>query len=124
MKASETGLLVWFGVSDLPRACDFYGEVLGLSLAHLNDQVGWAEFRHPQSGARVGLRASDKEEIIPAGGATLVFDVQDLSVAMADLEKLGVPFLTGPMNLNGWRFATFIDPDGNQLQLREMTDRE
>jgi predicted enzyme related to lactoylglutathione lyase len=120
MIGSAAGLLVWVGVSDLPRACDFYGEVLGLSLVHINDQVGWAEFRHPPSDARVGLRLSDKEEIIPAGGATLVFDVPELTAAMADLEQLGVPFLTGPMNLNGWRFATFIDPDGNQLQLREV----
>jgi predicted enzyme related to lactoylglutathione lyase len=124
MIASGTGLMVWLSVSDLQRACDFYGEVLGLSLKHVNDQVGWAEFAHPQAGALLGLRLSEKDEIIPAGGATVVFDVDDLAAGMAELEQAGVPFLTGAMNLNGYRYATFIDPDGNQLQLREVRAAE
>jgi predicted enzyme related to lactoylglutathione lyase len=117
-----SGMLVWLSVSDLQKACDFYGEVLGLALQHRNEDVGWAEFRHPHCGTRIGLRVCDKEEIIPAGGATLVFDVTDLRAAMEKLEGQDVPFLTGVMNLNGYSFATFIDPDGNQLQLRETSD--
>lgn len=119
MFGDGTGVLVWFGVTQMQRACDFYGKTLGLALNHLNEDAGWAEFEVPHCGTRVGLRLTDEEEIYPAGGATLVFDVKNLKTAMRDLEKQNVLFLTGEMNLNGFRFATFVDPDGNNLQLRQ-----
>ncbi|NLH47862.1 MAG: VOC family protein [Myxococcales bacterium] len=119
MLGEGTGVLVWLGVTQLQRACDFYGKTLGLVLDYQNDEAGWAELRHPASGTRVGLRLTDEDELNPAGGATLVFDVQNLKVSMRELEKQEVLFLTGEMNLNGFRFATFVDPDGNNLQLRQ-----
>jgi len=119
MAQAKKGLLVWLSVSDLDTACGFYADTLGLTLAHMDPQIGWAEFALPGSDGRVGLRETDEDEIIPAGGATLTFDVDNLEEIMGDLEKAGVMFITGVMSLNGHRFATFIDPDGNNLQLRQ-----
>jgi len=92
---------------------------LGLSLEHVNNEVGWAELHHPSCDARVGLRLTERDEIAPAGGATLAFDVENLEDAVTDMERQGVMFITGVMSLNGFRFATFVDPDGNNLQLRQ-----
>lgn len=119
MVRANTRLLVWLSVSNLDAACGFYADTLGLTLSHMDPQIGWAEFELPSSAARVGLRETEQDEIIPAGGATLTFDVESLEETMAELEGAGVMFITGVMSLNGHRFATFIDPDGNNLQLRQ-----
>ncbi|MDP8223667.1 MAG: VOC family protein [Candidatus Lernaella stagnicola] len=121
MSNAGTGLLIWLSVSDLSTANNFYTELLGLKPVHVNQDVGWAELLHPGCGAHVGLRLAEKDEIIPAGGATLTFDVNDLENAVAGLERKGVTFITGVMNLNGYSFATFVDPDGNILQLRQVS---
>jgi len=115
-----TGILVWLGVSDLKKSAEFYSDALGLNLDHADDESGWVEFNYPQGGARIGLRLADKDEIVTNGGATLAFDVANLEVAMQTMTDQGVAFITGAMSLNGYQFATFIDPDGNQLQLRQV----
>jgi predicted enzyme related to lactoylglutathione lyase len=112
-------LVVWIGVSDLEKASDFYAETIGLQVAHLDQQAGWAEFVHPHCGARLALQQVDQDELMPSGGATVIFDVADIEKSMHALEKSGVPFLTGIINLDGHRLATFVDPDGNHLQLRD-----
>jgi len=112
-------LVVWLGVSDLEKACDFYAETLGLKVALLDHQAGWAEFTHPHCGARLALQQVESDELMPSGGATVIFDVPDIELTMEQLEKGGVPFLTGVVPLNGHRVATFVDPDGNHLQLRD-----
>jgi len=116
------GILVWLGVSDLTKTCDFYAETLGLEMMHMDMQSGWAEFVHPNCQTRIAFVETDPDEIQPSGGASLVFDVPDLEECMKKLEKAGVPFLTGIISMNGHTFATFIDPDGNNLQLREYRD--
>lgn len=113
------GVLVWLGVSDLAKACDFYAEMLGLEIKQMDMQSGWAEFVHPKCKTRIAFIETDPDELQPSGGASLVFDVPNLKESMKKLEKAGVPFLTGVINMNGHSFATFIDPDGNNLQLRE-----
>jgi len=124
MIKNGNGLLVWLGVSDLDRACDFYAETLGLEVLHMDTQAGWAEFSHPKTKARLALQQTDPEELMPSGGATVIFDVPQLNKTMKKLEKAGVPFLTGAISMNGFRIATFIDPDGNHLQLRESEDKK
>lgn len=117
-------LLVWLGVSDLERACDFYAETLNLAVKHLDTQAGWAEFEHPHCSALLALQQIDPDELMPSGGATVVFDVPNLDKSMQNLEKAGVPFLTGKISMNGSQCATFIDPDGNNLQLRQKIKRK
>jgi predicted enzyme related to lactoylglutathione lyase len=117
-------LVVWIGVTDLEKASDFYAETLGLQVALLDHQAGWAEFVHPHCGAHLALQEVDPEELMPSGGATVIFDVPDIEKTMQQLEKSGVPFLTGVIALNGHRLATFVDPDGNHLQLRDLTPTE
>jgi len=117
-----SGLIVWLGVSDLEKSCDFYADTLGLELRHLDHNEGWAEFAHPHCAARLLLRLTDKDEISPAGGATVVFDVLDIRQAMEQLQGGGVPFLTEVINHNSHLYATFIDPDGNHLQLRQVAE--
>jgi catechol 2,3-dioxygenase-like lactoylglutathione lyase family enzyme len=108
--------LVFYWVSDLDRAVDFYQGVLGLSLAR-RDADNWAEF--DAGGRRFALHSAvDGQPVLP-GGATAVFSVQDLDRAKAELSLRGVEFGHEGDVAGYARFASFADPDGNTIQLIE-----
>ena len=110
-------------VSDLERAKTFYGGTLGLT-------VLW------ENPASVRFRCGDRSELSTFRRPGIVtehtlahFEVNDIEVAVADLEARGVTFLDyddGPLKTTGHiaqlgpaRGAWFKDPDGNTLGLRQ-----
>ncbi len=110
-------------VSDLERAKTFYGGTLGLT-------VLW------ENPASVRFRCGDRSELSTFRRPGIVtehtlahFEVNDIEVAVADLEARGVTFLDyddGPLRTTGHiaqigpaRGAWFKDPDGNTLGLRQ-----
>jgi predicted enzyme related to lactoylglutathione lyase len=111
---------VWFWVRDMDRAIDFYTNGVGLKLLR-RDGDEWAEF--DAGGARLALHgAGDGERELPAGG-TAVFRVGDLELALLALGKRGVRFDETVGEVPGRaRFASFLDPDGNRLQLIEYAE--
>jgi catechol 2,3-dioxygenase-like lactoylglutathione lyase family enzyme len=108
--------LVFYWVSDLTRAVEFYRDVLGLRLLRL-DAGNWAEF--DAGGRRFALHAAIEGQTVTPGGATAVFSVQDLDRAKAELSSRGVRF-GHEGDVEGYaRFASFTDPDGNPVQVIE-----
>jgi methylmalonyl-CoA/ethylmalonyl-CoA epimerase len=103
-------------VEDLPRARDFYRDVLGMRL--LFDAGTMAFF---QCGSvRVMLGLAEKPE--SRGGTTLYFRVADLAGTHRALEAKAVGFLQGPhlvakMPDHELWMAFLIDPDANVLGL-------
>ncbi len=110
-------------VSDLERAKAFYGGTLGLT-------VLW------ENPASVRFRCGDRSELSTFKRPGIVtehtlahFEVNDIEVAVADLEARGVTFLDyddGPLKTTGHiaqlgpaRGAWFKDPDGNTLGIRQ-----
>ena len=110
-------------VSDLERAKAFYGGTLGLT-------VLW------ENPASVRFRCGDRSELSTFKRPGIVtehtlahFEVNDIEVAVADLEARGVTFLDyddGPLKTTGHiaqlgpaRGAWFKDPDGNTLGVRQ-----
>ena len=89
MKLEPT--LSWVNVTDHAKAKRFYGEVLGLKKVF--EMEGWAEFSYAEGAPSVGLAAprSGSGESAPAG-ATIVFNVEDLDQARAELARRGVKF--------------------------------
>src|SRR4051794_21117404 len=81
--------LAWYSVTDMDRAKDFYGNVLGLKKTF--EAQGWAEFSHAAGNMSVGL-ALNPEPPRQTGGATVVFRVPDLEQARLNLAKHGVQF--------------------------------
>jgi predicted enzyme related to lactoylglutathione lyase len=54
-----------------------------------------------------------------------VFEVDDLDAARAALEAKGVEFLEHVGEVEGFaRFASFLDPDGNTVQIIEYRKEE
>jgi len=108
---------VYYWTSDMDRAAAFYSEVLGLPLVRRSSDA-WAEF--DGGPIRVALHGVHEGEAVPTGGATAVFEVDDLDDAMTFLNGKGVAFDQHIGEVEGFaRFASFLDPDGNTLQVIE-----
>lgn len=107
---------VYFWTSDMDRAVRFYGQVLGLRLVH-QDQSKWAEF--DAGPLRLALHAA-VEDRAPEPGGTVVFRVEDLDAARAEIEGRGTEFEEPAGEIEGYaRFASLRDPDGNRVDLIE-----
>ena len=103
-------------VDDLPRARDFYRDVLGMRL--LFDAGTMAFFQCGSVRVMLGL----PEKPGPSGGTILYFRVGDLDGTHAALEAKGVGFVQGPhlvarMPDHELWMAFLKDPDGNVLGL-------
>jgi catechol 2,3-dioxygenase-like lactoylglutathione lyase family enzyme len=112
--------LVFYWVSDMERAVAFYRDVLGLKLLR-QESATWAEF--DAGGRRFALHSAGDGQPVRAGGATAVFAVGDLNRAKAELSARGVTF-THEGDIEDYaRFASFLDPEGNSVQLIEYASR-
>ena len=103
-------------VSDLKRAKDFYGGVLGLR--HLFDAGTMAFFQCGE--VRLMIGASEKP--VQNGGTILYFRVEEIHAAYEALEAKGVTFthkpsLVAKMPDHELWMAFFADPDGNPVAL-------
>ena len=108
--------LVFYWVSDMDRAVSFYRDVLGLRLAR-RDENTWVEF--DSGGGRLALHSVAEGQPMTPGGATAVFSVDDLDRAKADLSTRGVRFVHEGEVTGFARFASFLDTEGNTVQIIE-----
>jgi catechol 2,3-dioxygenase-like lactoylglutathione lyase family enzyme len=112
---------VYYWTADMDRAVAFYSEVLGLPLVRRSGDA-WAEF--DAGPIRVALHGVHEGEAAPTGGATAVFEVDDLDEAMAFLNGKSVAFDQHIGEVEGFaRFASFLDPDGNTLPADRVPGR-
>jgi predicted enzyme related to lactoylglutathione lyase len=103
---------------DLARAKDFYGTTLGLSLK--SETAQRLVFTGPDLIIFKGTKNAPPTEHGASASTTFVFDVPDLAAAMTDLKAKGVGFLHDEPARNEWgRYAAFLDPFGNVLELFE-----
>jgi predicted enzyme related to lactoylglutathione lyase len=107
-------------VADQERAKRFYTDKVGFRLlfeASFDDHARWIQVG-PGSGPSLALVTwFDK---MPAGSLRgLVFDCDDLDADYAAMSGRGVEFSGPPTQQPGGVFATFVDPDGNRVSLRQ-----
>lgn len=116
-----TGVVgVLIGTDNLPRLSAFYRDTLGLTPHSVKPQIvsfAWEGMRLsivPHS--KVKGQSADPHRIMVNLG------VADIHAAHAALVAKGVPFIRKPgqEKWGGW-IATFSDPDGNLLQLMQLT---
>jgi catechol 2,3-dioxygenase-like lactoylglutathione lyase family enzyme len=113
--------LIFYWVSDMDRAVSFYRDLLGLRLVR-RDEDTWVEFE--SGGRRLALHSVAEGQPMTPGGATAVFSVDDLDRAKADLSSRGVRFGHEGDVAGFARFASFLDSEGNTVQLIEYEGRE
>jgi len=109
--------VVFYFVTDWDRAKKFYGETLGLREVYSTDEGGWAEY-DTNTPVRLAIHRTQPGQSVTKGGATAIFTVANADEAKADLEKRGVNFDGKIREIPGiMRLGTFLDPDGNKIQI-------
>ena len=109
-------------VEDWPIAIEFYRDVLGFPVEQLFELEQWASF--DLAGAKLVLYGggvgSDRPKGLDRNAFIPNLECENIEATVADLESRGVPFIA-PISDNGegYRVATFVDPEGNRLQLFE-----
>ena len=104
-------------VTDMARARQFYGEVLGLPPVGEADGA-WPEF---QLGENVSLYLIDPtnigEQFTGPHSSQIARRVADVPSARAELEARGVEFQGDVLDTGVCHMAFFRDPDGNAFML-------
>jgi len=108
-------------VSDQAAAKRFYTEEVGFDLimeATFGDEMQWIQVG--PIGSQASLTLVNWFDQMPPGSLRgLVIESDDLHGDYEAMLKRGVRFLGPPSQQPGGIFATFSDPDGNQLSLRQ-----
>lgn len=109
-------VVIW--TEELQRLLPFYRDVLGLTPQMENE--GFVAFQ-ASSGAALALGAHSEVRGRSRDPNRLMvdFQVDDCQTEYERLTKQGVEFVRTPSKENGVTIATFLDPDGNVLQLFE-----
>lgn len=129
-------------VSDLNRAIDFYKNVLGLEVGERwefeSDATLGSSMRLPRKVAFIKVDDSrlelldhaERTKARPEGlpGTTvgihhIAFAVDGIHDYASALQKKGIRFNTGPVDIKDLTVAFLEDPDGNMLELCETKRR-
>ena len=109
---------VWYPVSQWDAAKAFYGEILGLEVTQVNDDLGWAAYN---SGS-LPLFIIRRPELVAGGGAVATFRVADLEALHDRLVSSGAQ-VDEQLQLSGnLLIMTFYDPDGNRLEAAQVME--
>jgi catechol 2,3-dioxygenase-like lactoylglutathione lyase family enzyme len=111
-------MLVSYNVVNWEQAKKFYGETLGMPMTFGDDKFGWFQYG-PQDGAQIAINLWRGPEPVPPreGGGIAVFEAPDVRKTVTELRARGVR-CDDPIVVPGMvTYATFYDPEGNQLQL-------
>jgi len=107
---------IWYPVTDMDRAVEFYHELLGFKL--LFKREDWSEFEI--SGQRLALSKKDfipEHRELPVPGVS--FLAQPIEQVISTLSRKGVQLADGLKVYPYGKLASFRDPDGNLLGLYE-----
>jgi catechol 2,3-dioxygenase-like lactoylglutathione lyase family enzyme len=110
---------VSFLTRDIPRAREFYSDVLGLELETEGESD--MEFRAGQVTLDIFDPSSIGQPFAPSP-AGLALRVADVDEARAELEAKGVVFDGETIETSVCKQAWFKDPDGNALMLHRRFD--
>ena len=126
-------------ISDVSRASDFYGKLLGLEVVPFPtmDREKTNKFREavvsskgvPMPTGGIWFAAGNTQlHLIATPGHTertgspfgphLALEVEDFEETRRTLQEAGVEFLEAPPRLGAGRQIWILDPDGNTVELR------
>jgi catechol 2,3-dioxygenase-like lactoylglutathione lyase family enzyme len=105
-----------YAVRDIKRSRHFYEDVLGLQLTH-STHGDW--FEYDLGDTTFVITSADAEHPTPVKGALVAFEVDDLDSEIARLKKLGVVFKSETGESPVCRYATLLDPNGNEVLIHQ-----
>ncbi|HEY2632095.1 MAG TPA: VOC family protein [Solirubrobacteraceae bacterium] len=107
---------VALSTKDLPKAVEFYEQVLGLERSVYLEERNYAEFET----GNLTLSVLDAEKMgmqHSVRGHQVALHVADVAAARATLEERGIEFQGDTFDTGVCHMALFNDPDGNPLML-------
>ncbi len=106
------------GVTDMDASIAWYERVMLCTLLYRADDIRWCEMATPMKGVNIGF--SEVESVGQGGGATNVFEVEDIEAAKAHLDAEGVRQDGDIQHIPGLvKLLTFYDPDGNAFMFSQ-----
>ena|SRR5260370_3529888 len=126
-------------ISDVVRASDFYGKLLGLEVvpfpamdreqaAKFRDAVSSSKSVPPPTGGIWFAAGNTQLHLIATPGHTertgspfgphLALEVEDFDETRRTLQERGIEFMEAPPRLGAGRQIWISDPDGNTVELR------
>jgi predicted enzyme related to lactoylglutathione lyase len=112
---------VAYPISDIPRARNFYENVLGLSPGGIENEIEgmpgkqWIEYEL----GNMTFAISNAWEPSGASGPSVAFEVPDLDEAVSQLKQAGVTFVADHIESPVCDFALITDPDGNGITIHQ-----
>ena len=114
-------------VSSMDKSISFYN-ALGMERDKSRDYICpesgvlcWTQFQYPNVLGKIGLNLQPLQGL---GNAAITIVVPDIGIAVDELRSKGVK-VNDPRNVGaGVYLATFSDPDGNGLALRQEKEKE
>lgn len=120
MKITEVAF-VGYPVTDLERARDFYGRILGLEPGEVDQPIDgmpgkqWIEYAIGDQ----TLAISNAWEPTGQSGPSVALEVEDLDAALRELRREEVPVVSDILESPVCRFVLIRDFDGNDLTLHQ-----
>ncbi len=112
---------IYYEVSDVVKAREFYKDVLGLKISsessHSESESSWIEFDLGNMTLGIGSYSQGGP-----GGTMAAFAVDNVTSAVEELKVKGVPVTMGPEDFPVCEMAVITDPDGNKLMLHHRKD--
>ena len=120
-------------VSDIAASINFWRDVMGLQMTYGDESMGYAYFVTESAGVELLTRAGFVEALgeepsttrTQGHPAVLVFGVDDVDAAYADLLERGANAVAAPQDRPAWgvRSAHLSDPDGYIVELYTQLQR-
>jgi predicted enzyme related to lactoylglutathione lyase len=112
-----------FPASDATRARNFYENVLGLERGLSSPDGTWTEYDLPGGGCLALFCHPDPKFALPAGGASIAFEVADLDALNARLAAQGVVYRGDMVHGPNCRMSNIADSEGNAIILHELAEK-
>ena len=109
---------VFFNVGDMEKSVAFYRDTLGLPVKY--ESADWVELDAGNvtiALRRYGSGPEGRPELAVGAGATIVFQVDDIEAAKAELDAKGVKLIGDIFEYGAVKLAAFEDLNGNVLQI-------
>ena len=113
--------MVEIRVSDWDSAVQWYTEKLGLTMGNV-DEHRYCRIKLPDGNTTIALNGTMPVELGSHNRTVPLIQVDDLDGTVAELRRRGVEF-SGDIRSGkeGYRIVSLDDPEGNRLQLYELT---
>lgn len=107
---------IMFFVKDLKRSAKFYNEVLGLKRAWTDKEFGMIGFIFAESDSEIVIHNNPE---IP--NPDFSFLVDNVETFVQEFKNKGYTVLKEPFDVRPGKFAVLSDPDGNVIQIIDLT---